>query len=66
MNKPKYFCCICGSAITYGMGNNPAPIAVGGRCCDNCNTSVVIPARLAIAAANNKPATEAARKEETR
>lgn len=65
MNKPKY-CCFCGNEIKDGFGNNPAPIAMGGRCCDTCNASVVIPARLAIAAANNKPATEAARKEETR
>jgi hypothetical protein len=41
-------CCICGERFT-GMGNNPEPL--GGedpeaRCCDDCNVSKVIPARL--------------------
>lgn len=40
----KYICCICGKEFE-GYGNNPAPIK-GDRCCDDCNKSVVIPARL--------------------
>ncbi len=63
MNIPKY-CCICGKEI-LGPGNNPAPVATGGRCCDKCNESVVIPERLKNAA-NNKKTAEAARKEEKR
>lgn len=39
-------CCICGRLFT-GYGNNPAPVKKAGRCCDECNDYVVIPARLA-------------------
>lgn len=45
MNKETFFCCICGTRIN-GIGNNPAPVAMGGRCCDRCNETVVIPERL--------------------
>lgn len=40
-------CCICGKEIN-GYGNNPWPINndVEARCCDDCNWSVVIPARI--------------------
>ena len=39
-------CCFCGSKIE-GYGNNPWPVAGGNaRCCDRCNDTVVIPARL--------------------
>ena len=37
-------CCICGKPIV-GYGNNAEPVA-NGRCCDECNYSKVIPARL--------------------
>lgn len=40
-----YACVICGAKNT-GYGNNPAPLATEGKCCDNCNWSKVIPARL--------------------
>src|SRR5262249_52910357 len=36
-------CSICGSR-SAGHGNNAWPVN-GGRCCDSCNTSAVIPAR---------------------
>jgi hypothetical protein len=37
---------VCGS--DYGeFGNNPWPLADKGRVCDDCNASLVIPARLA-------------------
>jgi hypothetical protein len=36
-------CSICARPLT-GRGNNADPVAVG-RCCDECNTRVVIPAR---------------------
>lgn len=38
-------CVICGEEIE-GYGNNPAPVAESGRCCDSCNIKFVIPARL--------------------
>lgn len=49
-------CCICGSTayVDEGewWGNNPEPImpyefdGVPNRCCDHCNSYLVIPARL--------------------
>ena len=39
-------CVICGVTFT-GFGNNPDPVKVKGRCCDDCNEMKVIPARLA-------------------
>lgn len=42
-NKPKQ-CCICRRWF-LGYGNNPEPVRNDGRCCDNCNVSVVLPAR---------------------
>ena len=41
-------CCICGAPIE-DWGNNPYPVVKwdGARCCDYCNQTVVIPARLA-------------------
>ena len=41
--KPK--CCICGEKLE-GYGNNPAPLAEKGRCCDRCNLEKVLPARM--------------------
>lgn len=41
----KYICCICGEEH-IGYGHNPNPVAVDGECCNRCNTSVVIPARI--------------------
>ena len=38
-------CCICGKQFE-GWGNNPAPIKNEGECCDDCNMSVVLVARL--------------------
>jgi len=43
MEKQK--CVICRKDF-YGFGNNPNPIKSEGVCCDNCNFSKVIPARL--------------------
>lgn len=34
--------------VTYevnGYGNNPVPVIALGKCCDECNQNVVIPAR---------------------
>lgn len=41
----KYICCICGEEH-IGYGHNPNPITTDGECCDKCNMSVVIPARI--------------------
>lgn len=38
-------CCICRRHYT-GFGNNAEPVK-RGRCCDDCNVAIVIPARLA-------------------
>lgn len=46
MNE-KYVCCFCGKTF-FDYGNNPQPVNMedGARCCDTCNASVVIPARI--------------------
>ena len=38
-------CCICGKEIV-GFGNNPWPVKDSGYCCDECNSRVVIQARI--------------------
>ena len=51
--EDKYICCICGKEHT-GFGNNPWPVrnsegksfGPNDRCCDDCNTRVVIKERL--------------------
>ena len=45
-DKEEHICCLCGD-VFYGYGNNPAPLARSSkRCCDMCNMTKVIPARL--------------------
>ena len=41
-------CCICGCELE-GFGNNPDPIVrrEGAVCCNWCDNTVVIPARIA-------------------
>jgi hypothetical protein len=49
----KHICCICGKEFT-GHGNNPWPVknkegksfGPDDRCCDKCNSDVVIVERL--------------------
>lgn len=41
----KYKCVFCGQKFT-GYGNNPAPLRSSGKCCDDCNSTIVIPARI--------------------
>lgn len=47
---PQIECSICHRPIPifYGWngGNNAAPVVYGGRCCNECNNAVVIPARI--------------------
>lgn len=40
-------CVIC-NRLFNGFGNNPEPVRrwIEGSCCDFCNISVVVPARL--------------------
>jgi hypothetical protein len=44
MKSPSNACSICKGPI-IGYGNNAAPVN-NGRCCDECNAMVVIPARI--------------------
>ena len=48
MENKKYKCVLCGGDST-GWGNNPEPLKPfdAGRCCEACNTMMVIPARMA-------------------
>ena len=41
----EFKCCICGKTFS-GYGNNPAPVKMEGRCCDDCDSMVVIPTRI--------------------
>ena len=41
---PIYTCCIC-LKRERGWGNNPYPVMENGKCCDKCNTHVIL-ARL--------------------
>lgn len=41
----KQICCICGKEFT-GYGNSPEPVKDEGVCCDDCNMTIVVPARL--------------------
>jgi len=38
-------CVLCKEHFT-GIGNNPVPLKTSGVCCDSCNTTKVIPARI--------------------
>lgn len=38
-------CCICGK-VFKGWGNNPWPVRENGECCDICNWTKVVPARV--------------------
>lgn len=46
--EPVTTCCLCGQMF-IGYGNNPWPLShdIEERCCDDCNSEKVIPARLA-------------------
>lgn len=39
-------CVFCGKSIEDLHGNNPDPLSKEGRCCDECNTTRVVPERL--------------------
>lgn len=44
-------CCICGKKFTE-WGNNASPV-MSGVCCDSCNNTIVIPARIEEITKNN-------------
>lgn len=48
MTNQEYVCCICGKKFT-GWGNNPWPVVKDedALCCDGCNATAVLPARIA-------------------
>lgn len=52
-------CVLCGDEIYDGIGNNAQPVD-DGRCCDVCNTTIVIPHRLMnmVKNSNEKPKEE--------
>lgn len=52
---PVVRCCLCGAKVE-GHGNNPAPLAAEGVCCDECNAAKVLPARMAAAKADERRA----------
>lgn len=43
----RFKCCFCGM-IYEGFGHNPWPVdkSDGARCCDDCDSEIVIPARI--------------------
>jgi len=43
-DSPTGRCCICGNTYV-AYGHNAEPLATG-RCCDTCNTTKVVPARM--------------------
>lgn len=49
--ESNYHCFFCGK-FENGFGNNPFPFVdvsdKVSRCCDNCNTQIVIPMRFAV------------------
>lgn len=42
----KFTCCICKKQITNEWGNNPYPVSNKGKCCEYCNRTIVLPARI--------------------
>lgn len=64
MTEARKTCCICGAEIT-GYGNNPDPLEYpkGAVCCDRCNLSTVIPARIKQAQAGRENSTGGGAKE---
>lgn len=47
LSGKSFVCCLC-KKESIGYGNNPAPVAQKGRCCDKCDREVVIPTRIEI------------------
>lgn len=47
MESKAFKCCICDELILNEYGNNPWPVKDTGKCCNICNETEVIPARIA-------------------
>jgi len=47
-------CVICGVNTYINLGNNPDPVSLYGRCCSDCDSTVVAPARFAEFVERNK------------
>jgi hypothetical protein len=43
--KDKKFKCVLCKKMSVGFGNNPAPLSLKGRCCNDCDNNVLF-ARL--------------------
>ncbi len=46
MESKTFKCCICDELILNEYGNNPWPVKDTGKCCNICNETEVIPARI--------------------
>jgi len=44
--NPPPKCVLCNNECDCPYGHSPAPVKTTGRCCDNCNKTIVIPARI--------------------
>ena len=42
---PEHKCPLCGNKFR-GYGNNPRPLDIKGKVCDECNANVIIPLRI--------------------
>ena len=59
ITKGPHICSICGISFV-GYGHNPEPIfPYEQRCCGDCNSTAVIPARMAFIGANTPEKIEA-------
>ena len=47
-------CVFCKNMCETEYGNNPSPILSKGKCCDNCNEGIVIPARMGMVEVETK------------
>ena len=49
-------CCFCGKECEDEFGNNPYPVETyeKARCCNLCNKSMVVPARIKAMLANTR------------
>lgn len=45
LQLPKHKCPLCGKTFR-GYGNNPRPLDIKGKVCDECNVNVIIPMRI--------------------
>jgi hypothetical protein len=55
VRQERFICCLCAKLIPvnadgWAEGNNAAPVIPDGRCCNECNESVVFPTRMRVQA----------------